>query len=144
MARWKKLLLILAVIPLAVIQFAPVCVIATGLYMVATLERAKREGVYATPEEGMRLLANRSWHDVERVEIEYAGPNAFDGSNPHVWFVTAKVWAASRGDGKPMSPRGYGAAGSFFLRLEDGWVHVPEGAFPQFVGLLMRLFNYWG
>jgi hypothetical protein len=81
---------------------------------------------------------------VERVEIEYAGPNAFDGSNPHVWFVTAKVWAASRGDGKPMGPRGYGAAGSFFLRQQDGWVHVSEGSFPEFVGLLMRLFNYWG
>ena len=48
-------------------------------------------------------LVTESWIDVEKVEIEYAGTNSFDGSNPRVWFVIAKVWAARRADGKPMS-----------------------------------------
>lgn len=144
MGQRKKLLLLLVATGLVMVQCAPVLAGMTWLHMVTTLERAKREGRYATPEDGMRALAHQSWSDVEQIEIVSAGPNAFDGSNPHVWFVTAKVWAARRGDGKPISPRGYGAAGSFFLRVQDGWVHVSEGSFPEVIGLLMRLFDYWG
>lgn len=144
MTGWKKLLLVVAVLPLAIVQFAPVLAGAAWLHMLAVLEKGKREGVYATPEDGMRDLVTRSWTDIEKVEIEHAGPNAFDGSNPHVWFVVAKVWAAKRADGTPISQRGYESAGSFFLRVKDGWVHVAEGQFPELVGHCMRLFGYSG
>jgi len=100
-----------------------------------------RDGVHETPEEGMRALAEKSWIDVEKIDIEYAGPNSFDGSNPHVWFVVVKVWAAQRADGKPIGSHGYGGAGCFFLHTKEGWVHVPEGAFPEFVGFGMKLFG---
>jgi hypothetical protein len=33
---------------------------------------------------------------IQRIEIDHAGPNAFDGSNPHIWFVTARVYAERR------------------------------------------------
>jgi hypothetical protein len=140
----KKLLLILAIFVLATVQFAPLLPVMAWLHMFVTLEGAKREGVYATPEDGMRALAEESWIGVERIEIEHAGPNAFDDSHPHVWFVTAKVWAARRGDWKPISWRGYDSAGSYFLHMQDGWVHVPEGHFPGFVGFCMELFDYLG
>jgi hypothetical protein len=144
MKRPKKFLLMFGVLILAIVQFAPVITAVAWLHMFVTLEAAKREGVYATPEDGMRVLVNKSWIGVERVEIEYAGPNAHDGSNPHVWFVTARVWAARRGNWKPVSWRGYDLAGSFFLRVQDGWVHVAEGHLPALVGSCMRLFGYWG
>jgi hypothetical protein len=105
------------------------------------LEIAKREGVYATPEDGIRVLITESWIDVKKIEIVYAGTNSFDGSNPHVWFVVADVWAAKRGDGKPVNLRGYDSAGSYFLRVQEGWVHVPEGKFPELIGFGMRLFG---
>lgn len=141
MKRPKKLLKILIVSSLLVAQFVLVLLVTTWLHTTISLEIAKREGVYATPEDGMRVLVTESWVDVERVEIEYAGTNSFDGSNPHVWFVVAKVWAARRADGKAVGWRGYDSAGSFFLRVGDGWVHVPEGKFPEFIGFGMRLFG---
>jgi hypothetical protein len=144
MKRRSKFLLMFGVLILAIVQFAPVITAVAWLHMFVTLEAAKREGVYTTPEDGMRVLVEKSWIGVERVEIEYAGANAHDGSNPHVWFVTARVWAARRGDWKPVSRQGYDLAGSFFLRVQDGWVHVAEGHFPALVGSCMRLFGYWG
>ncbi len=141
MKQLKKSLVILAVVTSLVTQFVLVFLATTWLHTTLNLEIAKREGVYATPEDGMRVLVTESWIDVERVEIQYAGTNSFDGSNPHVWFVTARVWAAKRGDGKPINSRGYDAAGSFFLRVQDGWVHVPEGRFPEFIGFGMQLFG---
>jgi hypothetical protein len=140
----KRVVLILAVIPLAVVQFTPILVVTAWLHMVGTLAAARREGVYATPEDGMHVLVTKTWIGVDRVEIEYAGPNSFDGTHPDVWFVTAKVWAARRGDLTPVGSRGYDSAGSFFLRVHDGWVHVPEGRFPDLVGTLMHLFRYSG
>lgn len=79
---------------------------------------------------------------VERVEIMSAGVNQHDGSQPHVWFVTARVFADQRPDGKP-TPHGYGG-GSYFLRVEEGWVHMSEGAFPDFVGWVMELYGLEG
>jgi len=120
MVRGKICLLSLAASAVLILQCGPILAGVTWFQMAAALECAKREGVYQTPDEGLRALAHLSSGDIERVEISSAGPNAFDGSSPRVRLVTARVWAASRGDGKPTSPRGYGAAGSFFLRVQDG------------------------
>jgi len=114
----------------------------TLVYTTAQLAAAKASrGVFDTPEEGMRAIAEESWVDVERVEILRAGPNSRQGRNPHVWFVAAKVWAEGRSDGKPMPSFGYAAAGSFFLHTKEGWVHMSEGAFPGFVGFGMKVFG---
>ena len=138
-----KALVILAAL-LLFVQLAP-CVLASAwVCTVGTLAAAKREGMYATPAEAMQARVRRSWIGVERVEIVRVGPNAFDGSKPHVWFVTAKVWADRRGDGKPIGYRGYDLAGSFFVQVKDGWVDVAEGRFPELLGTLMRFFDYWG
>jgi hypothetical protein len=139
MSPLRKSWLLCGAFLLLVLQFVPVLVAGSWIYMTLTLEAARRGGVYATPEEGMRILTEKSWIDVRRLEIERVGPNSRDGSQPHVWLVTAKVWAASRGDGQPVSARGYDLAGSFFLHAQDGWVHVPEGRLPWLVGWMMTL-----
>lgn len=144
MKREKKVLLVLAIVSVTVVQFGTMLTAAAWLHMFTTLEGAKLEGVYTTPEDAMQARVRESWIGVEKVEIERAGPNFHDGSLPHVWFVTARVWAARRGDGKPVSERGYDLAGSYFLHVQDGWVHVPEGQLPDLVGLCMDLFNYSG
>lgn len=79
---------------------------------------------------------------MERVEIIGATINNHDGSLPRVWYMRAWVFAGQRPDGKP-TPRGYGA-GSYFLLVEDGWVHMSEGAFPEFVGWVMELYGLEG
>jgi hypothetical protein len=141
---WHKFGLLGVALLLLVLQFTPILAVGSWAHMTLTLEAARREGVYATPEEGMRAQIEESWIDIQRVEIDRAGPNARDGSQPHVWFVTARVWAARRWEGQPLSARGYDLAGSFFLRLHDGWVHVPEGQLPRLVGRLMTLYGYEG
>lgn len=137
----KKPLLNIAILSLLVIQFVLILVVTFWIYTAVQLKIARIEGVYPTPEDGMHMRVTESWVDIEKIEIVYAGTNSFDGSSPHVWYVIADVRAASRGDGKPVHPRGYDSAGSFFLRVQDGWVHVPEGRFPELVGLGMQLFG---
>jgi hypothetical protein len=110
--------------------------------MIAVLSLARQHGVYASPEEGLRAQARRSYTGMQRMEIEHSGPNKRQGPNPHIWFGVGKVWAEGRIDGKPIHPRGYTYPGTFFLRSEDGWVQVPEGHFPELVGTWMRLFSY--
>lgn len=113
-------------------------------YAITQIEQAKREGIYGSPEEGMRDLIARHYRDIERVVIDHAGTNRFDGRMPHIWFVTARVYAAARGDGKVISPGQFDYPGSYFLRIDDGWVHVPEGAFPELVGRAMERFELYG
>ena len=89
-----------------------------------------------------KLLMGAGEYPVERVEITSAGVNNHDGSLPHVWYVTAWVFADQRPDGKS-TPHGYGG-GSYFLRVEDGWVHMSEGAIPEFIGWAMELYGLEG
>ena len=144
MRSWSKPWLLGGAFLLLVLQFVPILAADSWIYMALSLQAARRDGVYATPEDGMRARIEESWIDVQKVQIDWAGPNAHDGSQPHVWFVTARVWAARRGDGQPVSARGYDLPGSFFLHVQDGWVHVPEGQLPQLVGWLMALYGYEG
>ena len=141
MRRRRNLLLGLALaLPMTALLMAVFLSFTWG-YTTVRLELAKREGIYPTAEDAMRAHIARHWRGIEQVEIEYAGPNEKDGSDPHVWFVMAKVWAARRGDLTLVGGRGYDSAGSFFLRVQEGWVHVSEGAFPEFVGFGMKLFD---
>lgn len=140
----RKILALVAalvlVIVLAVLLWPP----ALRAYAVAQIEAAKRDGVYATPEEGMRARIEQHYRDIDRVVIDHSGTNSFDGRLPHVWFVTARVYAAARGDGKAIPAGEYDLPGSFFLHVDDGWVHVPEGAFPELIGGAMERFGLYG
>ena len=139
MSRPKRALLIAAAVLLAVGALPFVCLGGAWLYTMAQLEAAKRQGIYDTPEDGMRTLLKQGWPDAERIEIERAGTNSFDGSHPHVWYVIGRAWLPAK-DGREFRPQGYGG-GSFFLRVDEGWVHIPEGFFPDVIGVLMEWFG---
>lgn len=140
MTRRKTiLLLVLAAIGYAIL--IPTCAYS---YTVFQLGLGRLEGVYPSPEAGMRSLIEDSYSDVQHIEIEYAGTNSFDGSMPHVWYVIAHVWRGPQTAGQPLDPNDYEGPGSFFLKVHDGWVHIPEGAFPEIIGLAMQVFHLEG
>ena len=120
----------------------PLFFAGSWVYAAGQLTLAKAKGIYATPEQGMEQII-KGWgeYPVERVEIITARV-ADDGSRPRIWYVRAWVYADQRPDGKP-TPRGY-SVWSHFLRVKDGWVHVPEGAFPNFIDWVMELYGLEG
>ncbi len=107
------------------------------------LTLAKANGIYDTPEESMaaKIENETGGYEIERIEILSAGPNYRDGRLPHVWFVTVKIHADYRPDGKSTALKGYYGGGSFVLKVADGWVHVPEGAFPVLIGRVMAWYG---
>jgi hypothetical protein len=119
-------------------------VLFAWVYTYAQLANARAKGVYATPEEGMLAMAEKYYTADRDVKILYAGTNSFDGSVPHVWYVIAEVRASARVDGSELGHNGCDAPGSFFLQTREGWVHVPEGAFPGFMGFWMKVFGWAG
>lgn len=127
---------------LALLVLVPLAVGGPWVYAVARLEMAKREGIYASPEEAVRTRAAAvEGVQVEKVNMVYAGPNDPDGELPHVWFAGGSV-SYDRPD--PFTGRRYLSMGSFYIRVEEGWVRVPEGAFPTLVGRLMAIYHLEG
>ena len=110
------------------------------IYSAGQLWVLKDEAVYANPEDGMRALIASGYSGVEKIEIVHAGREMFDD----LWFVEAHVWAEGRSDGKGFRGRAYDNPGSFFLRVEDGWVFVPEGKFPEVIAFGKWLFGLSG
>lgn len=117
---------------------------ASWAYTSIQLSIARSKGVYASPEQGMLAMADQYYAPDKTVKILYAGPNSQNGNEPHVWYVIAEVRASARADGSEMGRNGCDAPGSFFLQTKEGWVHVPEGAFPGFMGFWMDVFHLSG
>jgi len=132
----RRLLIALGVI-LAVIAFG-------WVYTTAQLNLAHSKGVYATAEQGMLANVEKHYSADRNVKILYAGTNSFDGSQPHVWYVIAEVRATSRADDSELGHNGCDAPGSFYLQTREGWVYMPEGAFPGFIGFWMKVFDMAG
>jgi len=124
--------------------FCGMVVLASWGYTSVQLSLARSRGVYPTAEEGMLALVDTGYVGITHVDILYAGPDSFVGSQPHVWYVIAEVRASRRADGSAMGYHGCDAPGSFFIQSREGWVHVPEGAFPEFIGLWMEVFGLAG
>ena len=132
----RRLLIVLgtlaAIIPLA------------WIYTSVQLAVARSKGLYSSPEEGMRSIIDKGYTADRKVKIIYAGTNSFDGSQPHIWYVIAQVRASARADGSALGKNGCDAPGLFFLQTREGWVFVPEGAFPGFIGFWMKTFGMAG
>ena len=140
-SRWLPRL---AWIGLGLVALVPLFFLFTWAYSASQLALAKNEGIYSTPEEGMRTMAQESYSTDYRVKILAAGPNSFDGSQAHIWYVIAEVRASSRADGSELGHNACDAPGSFFIQTREGWVHVPEGAFPEFIGFWMKVYGWAG
>lgn len=108
------------------------------IYAASQLALAKQRGIYPTPQEAV-IGNSQGWGGAEVVRIEdvWAEPNRQD-AQAHVWFGGATVYL-------DRVPQGYDktsySSGSYYLRVREGWVHVPEGAFPDFIGWVMELYN---
>jgi len=127
---------------LASLLLIPLLVAGPWAYAVARLEMAKREGVYATPEEAVRArAATVEGVEVERIQMMWDGPSDPDGTLPHVWFAGANVIYDRP---HPYTGRRFNSMGSYYIRVEEGWVHVPEGAFPTLIGRLMTIYHLEG
>ena len=72
------------------------------IYTTAQFNIASSKGVYASPEQGMLAHAEEYYSAGRDVKIVHAGPNFFDGSQPHVWYIIAEVLATSRADGSEL------------------------------------------
>jgi hypothetical protein len=118
----------------------------TWVYVSAMLQVAQADGVYSSPEEGMLALIDQIYAYPYEVEIAYGGTNSFDGSDTHIRYVIVCVWGDKRKDGSPVGSErhAYDQPGSFFLNTKDGWVFMPEGAFPTFIGFWMNVYGLAG
>ncbi len=133
----------LARVGIGVVALVPLFFVCSWVYAASQLALAKNEGIYSTPEEGMLAHADRHYSADRDVKI-WAGTNSFDGSKPHVWYVTAEIHATSRADGSELGHNGCDAPGSYYLQTKEGWVHVSEGAFPGFIGFWMKVYGWAG
>jgi hypothetical protein len=95
--------------------------IFAGVYALMKLNSLRRQIAYGTPEEGLRQLIPQWYPGMKKVEIEGKG----EEFSPDLIYIASRVWK----DGNV----NYQSAGSFFLRMKHGWVHIPEGDFPWLI-----------
>jgi hypothetical protein len=85
--KTRNRLLFAAVGLWSILRIALFVILQLWLYTAVRLEIAKAEGIYDTPEEGMRARCSENpYAAVTEIEIDYAGIDNHDGSQPHVWF----------------------------------------------------------
>lgn len=127
------------ILALLVVSLLSLCALSPLVYTIVQLELARSAGVYATVEEAVLATNSEGWGGANIIDISnvYAVPNRQDGME-HVWFGGATITL----DRVPVGGRrdSY-VTGSYYIRLQDGWVLVPEGAFPTLIGRLMELYN---
>lgn len=126
-------------IGMGVVAMVPLFFVCIWVYTASQLALAKNEGIYSTVEEAVIARNSRSIGGAEVVSIEdiWAEPNSRT-AQPHVWFGGATVYL-------DRIPEGYNwdhyNTGSFYIHVREGWVHVSEGAFPEFIGWVMELYD---
>lgn len=116
-------------------------------YAAVVIARAKDAGVYATVEEAAIATWNREWLGaaVTHVDLHRCSP-----SNPHddpddrrvvVWLCLGRIDMAQNPPGTDHSSFG---TSSYFVRVRDGWVHMPEDEVASIVSGIMRLYHMEG
>lgn len=138
------------VLPAAILWGILLCAAAQMIYTIHALQWARRIGIYNTPQEAVIANINRHYCEIERIDIEQAATNSFDGSNPHVWYVIWRVYARSHtpcdpeNPGTPLYHQTHEGGGNFYLNVRDGWVLMPEGRLPQLIGFWMKVLGLAG
>jgi hypothetical protein len=90
-------------------------------YAAYKLDRLRGEPGYASAEEAMRQMLLR---DVPGGRVRIVGVGK-DG--PGLRYVVAGAWPAETDPRARTANGGYREVGWFFLRMEQGWVYLPEG-----------------
>jgi len=136
-------LLFVAILPIYLIGLV---MLFGWVYATGELRVLRANGVYPSAEEAMQGLIEQHYIEPDQVEIIYAGTNSFDGSDPNVWYVIACIWGGTRANGDPVGTERhvYDQPGTFFLATKDGWIHAPEGVFPELLGFWMRVYGLAG
>jgi hypothetical protein len=126
--------------------FCLVLVFSSWLYTVTQLQYARSRGVFPTALEGKQHNIENWYVGIREVRTIYAGPNFFDGSFPHVWYIISRVYAEQRGDGTRVGwgTNKYDTPGGYWLNVRDGWVQIPESAFPELIGFFMKIYGLAG
>lgn len=88
------------------------------------LRSLQNERHYMTPNEGTHIVVRDMYTDIEMVEVKSA-QRKYGFEDLEV--VVAHVWATAMADGSSFGTGDYDNVALFFLELDDGWVHVPEG-----------------
>ncbi len=111
-------------------------------YAAAQIASAKSGGVYPTVEEAVVAKNSEGWGSARVISIENVHAAQNDPhAQPHVWFGGATVTL----DRIPAGfNRAYSVSGSYYIRVREGWVMMPESAFPEFVGWVMSLYHLEG
>ena len=146
MKRYHSVLLWIALMAGIVYMCVGVILFSSWIYTTNQLRAARERGVFSSAEEGIRSRIVENYIEPDDYQIIYAGTNSFDGSSSHVWYVIACVWGGHRLDGSSIGSKkhDYDQPGHFFLNTRDGWVYMPEGAFPEFIGFWMKVFGLAG
>ena len=128
---------------LGLAAMVPLFFVCIWVYAASQLALAKNEGVYPTVEEAVIANNSQGWGGARVIAIEdvHAEPNRRDGVQPHVWFGGAKVYLDRVPEG---GRRDWYLSGSFYIHVKEGWILVGEGAFPEFIGWVMELYNMEG
>jgi hypothetical protein len=113
----------------AIFVLSTLALTGTWCYTTALLQHAtSKYGAYPSPEEAMSALLWDDQRPIEAQYLQYSGPSCLFGiCSPHIWFVHV----AGSGTG----------GGAYFLHTQDGWVHMPEIAFPEIIGFGMILYG---
>ncbi len=116
-----------------------------GIYFYASarIAQAMEWGVFPTVEDAAIGVYSQGFGgaQVENIYHVDCGPNDPDDWRPYIRFCTATVVM-------DRVPKGYDRTtflpGGFFVQLQDGWVWMPEGAFPGFVVRVMEMYHMEG
>jgi len=137
--RRNRLLRIGAVLAALVLSYF-VCLYT---YAVVRITQARHQGVYPTAEAAAIATYSQGFGgaEVRSIDVINCGPNEPSGRPAFIWFCTALVTM-------DQAPSGYERStflnGSFFIQLQDGWVFMPEQAFPELVGHAMSFYHLEG
>jgi hypothetical protein len=107
-------------------------IVASVLFSSYEVERLGRtQKAYPSPEEA--FLARHS--GAEKVEIEGSAEDLFG-----LWYVAGWVWQKDPA-AEVLRKRSFG---SFFVRVEDGWIWVPESPRTLLIGAGNRVRSLLG
>jgi hypothetical protein len=114
-----------------------------GIYAFASLRvfQVKSLGVYQSPEEAIRSFSTDRWGVKGQIGGIRCSPVSFEDKNERLRWCSASVWYEQNPEGNYHNPR---LSAGYFVRLRDGWVHMPETDILVGVPKVLQLYSMEG